>query len=26
MTVIHRHRWLAPLLLLAPGLAWLAKN
>jgi spermidine/putrescine transport system permease protein len=24
MTVIHRHRWLAPLLLLAPGLAWLA--
>ena len=24
MTLIHRHRWLAPLLLLAPGLAWLA--
>jgi spermidine/putrescine transport system permease protein len=24
VTLIHRHRWLAPLLLLAPGLAWLA--
>ena len=24
MTLIHRHRWLAPVLLLAPGLAWLA--
>ena len=23
MALIHRHRWLAPLLLLAPGLAWL---
>lgn len=24
MTVFHRHRWLAPTLLLLPGLAWLA--
>ena len=24
MTFIHRHPWLAPVLLLAPGLAWLA--
>ncbi len=24
MTAFHRHRWLAPILLLAPGLAWLA--
>jgi spermidine/putrescine transport system permease protein len=24
MTVLHRHRWLAPILLLLPGLAWLA--
>ncbi len=24
MYLIHRHRWLAPALLLAPGLAWLA--
>lgn len=24
MALIHRHRWLAPLLLLAPGLLWLA--
>ena len=24
MYLIHRHRWLAPVLLLAPGLAWLA--
>ena len=24
MTLLHRHRWLAPYLLLAPGLAWLA--
>ena len=23
MALIHKHRWLAPLLLLAPGLAWL---
>ncbi len=24
MTVFHRHRWLAPILLLLPGLSWLA--
>ena len=24
MTIFHRHRWLAPTLLLLPGLAWLA--
>jgi spermidine/putrescine transport system permease protein len=24
MTVFHRHRWLAPILLLFPGIAWLA--
>ncbi len=24
MTLLHRHRWLAPILLLLPGLAWLA--
>jgi spermidine/putrescine transport system permease protein len=24
MTVFHRHRWLAPFLLLLPGIAWLA--
>jgi spermidine/putrescine transport system permease protein len=24
MTLLHRHRWLSPYLLLAPGLAWLA--
>ncbi|WP_411278110.1 ABC transporter permease [Gaiella sp.] len=24
MTIFHRHRWLAPMLLLLPGLAWLA--
>ncbi|MDP9490771.1 MAG: ABC transporter permease, partial [Actinomycetota bacterium] len=24
MTFLHRHRWLTPYLLLAPGLAWLA--
>ena len=24
LTAFHRHRWLAPILLLAPGLAWLA--
>ena len=26
MTVLHRHRWLAPMLLLLPGLAWLASS
>jgi len=24
LTFLHRHRWLTPYLLLAPGLVWLA--